>query len=212
MRRLFTLKSLILVAALAAPSAARADSIQPGTFSLAVAPLTLLLPGLNLLVTVQGNSTVNLPTGGLPPATIPIEIVALSLQSISPVSINSSLFDVSLTLAPNTISGGSGTVGGGGAFDSFFDVYFEVTFTPSGGGQPVSTGQPIPVSLIGTLIQDPQRPGQAYWQLLCQTSAGRQDISRCTVPPPPAPVPEPATMLLLGSGLAGIFLRRRLQT
>jgi hypothetical protein len=75
--------------------------------------------------------------------TIPIEIVALSLESIDPVSIGATFFDVFVTLDPNIPSTGHMTISHDftdnvtpapeGTFESFFDVFFEAAFTPVSG-------------------------------------------------------------------------------
>jgi len=75
-----------------------------------------------------------LPDGGT--GVIETEIVALSLMSIAPVNIMGSFFDVFVTLDPLMRSGGqvivTGHGTGGGTFDSFFDVFTEITFTEVG--------------------------------------------------------------------------------
>lgn len=95
--------------------------------------------------------------GGSPPmAMIPTEIVELSLVSTEPVGVTSnggtveSFFDVFFTISPTYASEGyltlqrtdinddGGTIlEGTGAVDSFFDVAYEFTFVPVGGGTPV---------------------------------------------------------------------------
>jgi len=86
----------------------------------------------------------------IPTDPIPIEIVALSLHSVNPINIGGSFFDVFVTinkvglpglpqpdvLLPSTgqiMITGHDDVSGGGTFDSFFDVFFDVTLVPTGG-------------------------------------------------------------------------------
>ncbi len=69
--------------------------------------------------------------GSLPP--IPIEIVALELRSVAPISLSSSFFDVFVELsAPGTgqmqLSGGPT----GGTFTSFFDVFVDINLVEVG--------------------------------------------------------------------------------
>jgi hypothetical protein len=67
---------------------------------------------------------------------IEAEIVALSLESIAPIQLGASFFDVFVDLNPAVRSMGQLNVmhndPGGGTFDSFFDVFTEITFTEVG--------------------------------------------------------------------------------
>lgn len=83
--------------------------------------------------------------GTLPTGTIPAEIVALDLMSVSPVQVGGSFFDVFVTLdnRPTACQGppcpkmnlSTGTItitmhddiAGGGTFDSFFDVFTKIS-------------------------------------------------------------------------------------
>jgi len=76
----------------------------------------------------------------LPPVTIPIEIVALQLTSVDPITVttggaNPELWNVDIDLSPaqSSLAPGSMTVrktsANGGGFDSFFDVMPRLTFT-----------------------------------------------------------------------------------
>lgn len=72
--------------------------------------------------------------------TIPIEMVALELESVAPIDIGGSFFDVWVTLDTNTPSTGTMTISHEwadssdlqpeGIFDSFFDVFAVVQFIP----------------------------------------------------------------------------------
>ena len=75
---------------------------------------------------------------------IPIQIVALSLESTAPVNIGGSFFDVFVTLDPANLTNDTGTmsIGGttaGGTFSSNLNVFFDAHF------QPVSTGSAFDV-------------------------------------------------------------------
>src|SRR3974390_1931024 len=75
---------------------------------------------------------------------IPIQLVALSMESTAPVSVGGSFFDVFVTLDPANLGKDVGMMSimgtlGGGTFTSFFDVFFDAHFAP------VSTGQPFDV-------------------------------------------------------------------
>ncbi|RNC68460.1 MAG: PEP-CTERM sorting domain-containing protein [Desulfuromonadales bacterium] len=101
-------------------------------------------PGFtDTIVQRQANAILGPPyVGGTD--TIPIELVALSLVSVNPVTIGGSLFDVSVGLTPGERSLGSmtvthqfpdnGTPAPEGTFTSFFDIFFDAYFSPVGGG------------------------------------------------------------------------------
>jgi hypothetical protein len=70
---------------------------------------------------------------------IPIQIVALSLESTAPVSIGGFNYNASVTLDPSHLGNDMGMMmimgsSAGGTFNSFFDVFFEVQFAPINGG------------------------------------------------------------------------------
>jgi hypothetical protein len=88
------------------------------------------------------------PAGGT--GTIPIELVELSLESVTPVNIGGIFFDVFVTIdklhlpgahQPDTLTPSVGQilitshndVTGGGTMDSFFDIFVDVTLVPVGG-------------------------------------------------------------------------------
>jgi hypothetical protein len=94
---------------------------------------------------VQRQRDANLPAVGSSD-TVPIEIVWLSLQSVSPVSMGLPyLVDVFVGLTPgmhstvemtiNHENADNGTPDPEGTFTSFFDVFFDIEIAPVGGGQ-----------------------------------------------------------------------------
>jgi hypothetical protein len=98
------------LALLAMAPAAWADTVDPRPILLMVGPGPInLMAGLGP-VQMQGAPISGRPAGtslvlkfnagGMPPVTIPTEIVALSLQSVAPVPIGSSFFDVFVQVQP----------------------------------------------------------------------------------------------------------------
>jgi hypothetical protein len=72
---------------------------------------------------------------------IPIQIVALSLESTAPVNVGGSFFDVFVTLNPADLALDTGTLSvagttAGGTFSSSLNVFFDAHFQPLGGGTP----------------------------------------------------------------------------
>lgn len=140
------------------PSSANALSILAGSDYLTTVPGTFFDfgPGIgpvsmegnpigpgNTDTIVQRKADAILPGAGST-GIIPIELVQLSLQSVDPVFVIDSFFDVFIELDPDIPSLGqmtvkhdfpdNGTPDAEGTFDSFFDVFFKAEFVPTGGG------------------------------------------------------------------------------
>jgi hypothetical protein len=104
-----------------------------------------LAPG-NIDTIVQRQQNAILPGIGSS-ATIPTEMVALSLESVAPVNLGGIPFNVFVHLTPGTNSTGqmtinhefadNGTILREGTFSSFFDIFFTVDFTPVVAGGPL---------------------------------------------------------------------------
>jgi hypothetical protein len=99
-------------------------------------------------------------------ATVNTEMTKLSLESTAPVNIGGSFFDVFVELNPNTATLGqltlTQTVNGEGApegtFTSFFDVFFDLTLHPIGGGADIVTPMELPLTGSGFWTDDPGSP------------------------------------------------------
>src|SRR5437870_1937984 len=149
---------LIALAAFVLSIQASADTVNLGTDYLQTLPGTFFnftLPGLgtvpvpfmgnaigpgntDTIVERLANATV---TPGGAGDTIPIKLVALSLQSTSPVDVGGTFFNVFVTLDPTKLSKNTGFMtilenapGTGGTFSSIFTVFFQAKFVPVGGG------------------------------------------------------------------------------
>ncbi len=149
-----------------------------------------------------------LPDGGVGP--IDAEIVALSLESISPVDLGGSFFDVFVDLNPAVPSPGMITVtshspgpDGGGTFDSFFDVFARVTLTEV--GNPSNTMVLLTQDRITSSGSDwshrppPNYPGPGGFVPGVLLHTGPHPHTE------PA-TPEPASALLLVIGALGLGL------
>jgi len=190
---------------------------------------------------IQGSDTdtiverkAGLPAGGT--GDFPIELVALSLQSVAPVDFGGSFFDVFVTLdavgfsdlpQPDMLPPSLGMMmitshsdPTGGTFDSFFDVFADVIL------RDVTTGAEMsfPAPMVRITSQDTR------WEHTSLGSFGDWPTGGFSVPggivhtgphpqivpsdtPPTRPIPEPDVLLLLGSGLAALLgssvVRRR---
>lgn len=103
-------------------------------------------------------------------ATIPIQMVGLSLQNVAPVNVGGSFFDVFVHLTPGTSSLGTmtithnsfdnGTPAPEGLFTStFFDVFFTADFTPRAGGSPFSIPGALPLTTSPSFWSHEPPPG-----------------------------------------------------
>jgi hypothetical protein len=164
--------SAAFIGGLFSGGAALADPILPGFDLLSTPPFDLQLQPGGPIVRMAGDpigpgntdTIVQRHAPGPPEGatgTIPIELVALSLSSVTPVVLDfgtgAQPYDVHIGLLPSQPSLGQMSIQShlaghsGGTFDSFFDVFTDLTFTPTGGGSPIvmprqdalsSTGSP----------------------------------------------------------------------
>jgi PEP-CTERM motif-containing protein len=186
-------------------------------------------PGSTDTVIQRSADTTGLVPGGT--ATVPIRMTALSLESVSPVNIGGSFFDVFVTLDPSSLPGDIGqktihenSTGTGGTFTSFLQVFYRARAVPLGGGSSSdifssttlgATGvpwssTPPPGAVILTAPDcdstvTPCAPAQvaADQAANLHTGLGSSEEDFFTSVSAQA-IPEPAILLLLGSGLAGV--------
>ena len=169
-------------------------------------------------------------------SSIPIQLVALSMESTAPVNVGGSFFDVFVTLDPANLGKDVGTMSimgtlGGGTFSSSFDVFFDAHFVPVGGGPGTHFLDNILLSNGGS-SWSPTPPPNA---VIVTGPFGNQDANThtglpsnfvdfwpCSVAPciedsggaahhvvRTAPSPEPSTLLLLGPAGLGLLWRWR---
>jgi hypothetical protein len=153
---------------------------------------------------------------------VPIELVALSLQSVTPIQISNSFFDVFVTLTPNTSSSGGMTITrsgtADGTFNSFFDVFFDITLQQVGNPSN-KAGQSFRDRITGfgtwsttpppQYPSDPRFPSGGFFPGPLSEKGTHFSLVHNVVP---SQIPEPGTMLLLGTGLAAAFLKHRRRT
>lgn len=154
---------------------------------------------------------------------IDVELVALSLVSVDPVDIGGTLFDVFVALNPQIPSLGQIDITShgpnGGTFDSFFDVFVEVTFSEVGnpGNSPPPVFQQDQLLSIGSLWSHTPPPGYPEDQRFPSGGfypgvdpdtgdvVGVQHIGPHPDTDPARTVPVPASVLLFAPALFGIF-------
>lgn len=223
--------ALVIIIAFGIGHNASADPILPGFDLLTTLPGTFhniptvgvvffmggqpLIPGTNTDTIVERLQGINpFPVGGT--GTIPIILRGLSLQSVAPVNIGGTLFNVFAMAAPNQDVGSMTIVHStpdGGTFTATLPVNASLTFTQVGGGISFSTtfstiltttppcqwshtpppGYPI----------SPQFPSGGFFVIgpCFEVSLPTQNEVHVVGP---ARTPEPTTLLLLASGLAGL--------
>ena len=161
-------------------------------------------------------------TGGVPGTdTIPIELVALSLVSVNPINVGSGAELLKATLGSDLGSTMDITFDdmNGGTFSS--TLSFEVKFTGLTSGTMIevpktftSADNPWQRSPTGSVVLDgvnhllkgDSTEDQNFWPIGLMV---HDDGSGTVHIVEPVLVPEPATLILLALGLAGIGVRRR---
>lgn len=218
--------ALVITIALGAATTASADPILPGFDLFNTTPASFhiipgigqiffkggppLVPGTNVDTIVQRLDRIDpFPVGGM--GTIPIVLRDLSLQSVAPVNINGTFFDILATALPAQTAG-TMTVfhnnANGGTFTSMLPVDVLLTFMQVGGG--VTFSMTFTTKLTSTCnwshTPPPNYPTPANFP-----AGNFFVVGQCLEMAPtelhvvePAQTPEPATLLLLASGLAGI--------
>jgi hypothetical protein len=220
--------SLVTIA-LGAANTALADPILPGFDLFATEPGTFadipnigrvlfmggqpLIPGTNvdtIVERLQGIDPFPFPDGT---GTIPIILRGLSLQSVAPVNIGGTFFDVFATAALTQTPGSMTvfhTAVDGGIFISTLPINAVLTFTPVGGGASFTTTFSTTLMSACTWSHTPPPnypmppdlpPGRFFALGPCVEISPTGNEAHVVSP---AQTPEPAALLLLASGLAGI--------
>ena len=155
---------------------------------------------------------------------IPIEIVALSMESTQPLNIAGSLFNVFVTLNPAQLNNDTGqmtitanSAGTGGTFTSSLDVYFDACLQPgaqgvgcANGTSPIATGEEV---LTNSGANWSMTPSPGYVSPIGDFFVQGTVTENClpgTTPPcgpsatyviEPAVTPEPSSLALWATGL-----------
>lgn len=165
--------------------------------------------------------------GGPPAATIQIELVALSLKSVAPVTIGGGQYDLFIDLSPTSPSVGQmvirhewndhagplvptfqGPMPAGGTFDSFFPVFADLRLEPIGPVMPLPV-QPIQIPLQSQNTHWAHGTGGGFL-IECPIlevhpgGAGVHEAEQVIIP-------EPLTMLGVLAGVGGLagYIRKR---
>jgi hypothetical protein len=227
----------VITIALGVGHAASADPILPGFDLFATRPGTFanlpgigvvafmggqpLIPGTNtdtIVERLQGIDPFDPPNGE---DTIEIILRELSLQSVAPVNINGTFFNITVTEADLQEVGSMRVrhlTDDGGDFTSRLPINALLTFTPVGGGMPFTMNFSTILMSACTWSHtrpdnypiDPRFPSGGFFPTgQCFEVADTGNEAHVVEP---AQVPEPTALLLLASGLTGVagFYRKRL--